>query len=275
MWKVLPSLCCAGTVASYFLLLFCYIKHLVFRQVKFATGINIFLLSLQTKCCWFRQIWTANTCICYPKKCKFLGKIIKDDRWKPIIIIILVSSFLLIKWWSLFLNSIYPVIRKLAFLVLKEVRVLCSLMDLTDKVLETFIDSTVYFLLLEIQWSLSQWYKTMDKLLCICVTAKFFQYSRYKSCHDNHVLVVMLTFLVVMFSPGKIWESCAWCGRPSVSNSPWESSAFHSTEWEGTALFYLCLKNCWLPEIFKFTAIKSVLYSFVSSSQDLWVMWTS
>ncbi len=31
--------------------------------------------------------------------------------------------------------SIHPVIRKLAFLVLKEVRMLCSLMDLTEKVL--------------------------------------------------------------------------------------------------------------------------------------------
>ena len=67
---------------------------------------------------------------------------------------------------------------------------------------------------------------------------------------------------MLSFSPGKIGESCAWCGRPSVSNSPWESSAYHSTEWEGITFFYLCPKNCWLPEIFKFTLIKSIRYSF-------------
>jgi len=49
---------------------------------------------------------------------------------------ILVNSLLLMR--IVFVGSIHPVIRKLAFLVLKEVRVLCSLMDLTDKVLETF-----------------------------------------------------------------------------------------------------------------------------------------
>lgn len=47
--------------------------------------------------------------------------------------IILFNNLLLII--IVFLGSIHPVIRKLAFLVLKEVRVLCSLMDLTDKVL--------------------------------------------------------------------------------------------------------------------------------------------
>ena len=40
---------------------------------------------------------------------------------------------------DVFLCSIHPVIRKLAFLVLKEVRMLCSLMDLTEKVLVTVI----------------------------------------------------------------------------------------------------------------------------------------
>ena len=55
-------------------------------------------------------------------------------------------------------------IRKLAFLVLKEVRVLCSLMDLTDKVLETlcFITSQDYFL---VSWIMVfPVIETLDKL---------------------------------------------------------------------------------------------------------------
>lgn len=95
--------------------------------------------------------------------------------------------------------------------------------------------------------------------MCMCHSKVISQY-RYQ------VMTTMFCYMYIcrlrisaFFSPGKIWESCAWCARPSLSNSSWESSTFHSTEWEGTitAFFYLCPKICWLAETFMFTRIKS------------------
>ena len=96
----------------------------------------------------------------------------------------------------------------------------------------------------------------------------FFQASG----HDNHVMVVMFTYryveLLLFFHQEKS-EKVVLDVVDQVFPTVLEK-VLHSTPQSEKVL----TGNCWLPENFKFTPIKSILFSSFSYSQDLWVMWT-